>query len=117
MLDLPTVPMLTPASFQADRNSVSRLCAHCAWTVSYTHLRVQQLYLTEKAEALLPRILDVFSRWEEVLTRGFSEEEKAQARDLLSRMYLNAEAEVQQQSSPLIQPEYTNEPAEKRDGQ
>ena len=84
---------------------------------SPTDRRVQQLYLTEKAEALLPRILDVFSRWEEVLTRGFSEEEKAQARDLLSRMYLNAEAEVQQQSSPLTQPEYTNEPAEKRDGQ
>lgn len=84
---------------------------------SPTDRRVQQLYLTEKAEAILPRILDIFSRWEEILTRGFTEEEKAVAKDLLSRMYLNAEAEVQRQPASLPPSECSTEPSEKRDGQ
>lgn len=61
--------------------------------------RVQQLYLTEKAEALLPRIFDVFAKWDEILTRGFTDEERELALNLLTRIYMNAEAEVQRESS------------------
>lgn len=65
--------------------------------------RVQQLYLTDKATELLPRIFEVFSKWEEILTRGFTEQEREQALNLLTRIYMNAEAEIQRETS--VQPE------------
>jgi len=59
--------------------------------------RVQQLYLTEKAEAVLPKIFEVFSQWDAILTRGFTEEEIHIAHDLLERIYINAETELERE--------------------
>ncbi len=56
--------------------------------------RVQQLFPTEKTLALLPQMMEVFSRWEEILTQGFTEEEKKTVQKLLDRIYQNAEAEI-----------------------
>ena len=72
--------------------------------------RVQQLYLTDKATELLPRIFEVFSKWEEILTRGFTEQEREQALNLLTRIYMNAEAEIQRETS--VQPEEIALPAD-----
>lgn len=84
---------------------------------SPTDRRVQQLYLTEKAEAILPRILEVFAKWKDILTSGFTEEEISVAQNLLYRMYCNAEAEVHRQPSSPSPYECGAESAEKRDGQ
>lgn len=62
---------------------------------SPTDRRVQQLYPTEKALEVLPQIREVLRRWDAVLTRGFSEEEREQTLSLLKRMYENAENELQ----------------------
>lgn len=62
---------------------------------SSTDRRVQQLYPTEKTLEALPQIREVFGRWDAVLTRGFSEEEREQALSLLKRIYENAERELQ----------------------
>jgi DNA-binding MarR family transcriptional regulator len=61
---------------------------------SQSDRRVQQLYPTDQTLEALPQILEVFQRWDEVLTRGFSGEEREQALRLLERMYENAEAEL-----------------------
>ena len=61
---------------------------------SPTDRRVQQLYPTEKTMELLPRIRAVLEQWDEILTRGFSGEEREQALSLLRRMYENAENEL-----------------------
>lgn len=61
---------------------------------SPTDRRVQQLYPTEKTMEVLPQIREVFRRWDEVLTRGFSDTEREQALLLLKRIYENAEAEL-----------------------
>ena len=84
---------------------------------SPTDRRVQQLYLTKKAEAILPRILDVFAKWKEILTSGFTQEEISVAQDLLLRMYCNAEAEVHRQPGSLPACESGVMLTEKRDGQ
>lgn len=48
--------------------------------------RVLQLYPTDKALTLLPKILTAFTAWEELLTRELNEEEKEVIAALLSRM-------------------------------
>ncbi len=52
--------------------------------------RVSLVYPTEKAEKILPVIRGVNARWREVITEGFSEEEKAQLLYLTERLYRNA---------------------------
>ena len=87
---------------------ISRLCSRQAISGANRRpndRRVQQLYLTDKATELLPRIFEVFSKWEEILTRGFTEQEREQALNLLTRIYMNAEAEIQRETS--VQPEET----------
>ena len=52
--------------------------------------RVQELYPTEKALALLPEIREILNQWSQILTDGLSEEESAYATDLLAKMMKNA---------------------------
>ena len=66
--------------------------------LSPTDRRVQQLYPTEQTLELLPRMLEVFSEWEKILTQGFTDEEKETVYSLLSRIYENAEAETQREA-------------------
>ena len=58
---------------------------------SPTDRRVQQIYPTEKTDAILPRIIKVFADWEAGMTEGFTPEERKAAHSLLLRMYENAE--------------------------
>ena len=53
--------------------------------VSPTDRRVTQVYLTEKAEKLLPEIWKVNREWSEYLTEGLTEEEQ----ELLTRVLEN----------------------------
>jgi DNA-binding MarR family transcriptional regulator len=55
--------------------------------------RSRRLMLTDKARSLRNEIEGVLRDWEESLTRGMDNEEKEEARDLLSRMAANATAE------------------------
>ena len=48
--------------------------------------RIHHLYLTDTAKALIERLYEVRDRWKNQLTEGFSEQEKAQMEDFLSRM-------------------------------
>ena len=52
--------------------------------------RVQELYPTEKALALLPEIKSILNQWSQILTDGLSEEEADYATDLLAKMMKNA---------------------------
>ena len=52
---------------------------------------VQKLYLTAKAEELLPRIREVFQEWNQILYDGFSDEEILLLSSMLRRLYSNAE--------------------------
>ena len=54
--------------------------------------RVQRVYLTEKAEALLPAIGVSLADWNELITKGFTEEEKETLEALLIRVMENAMA-------------------------
>lgn len=54
--------------------------------------RYYHLYLTEKAKRLAPRIWEARARWAEVLSKGFSEEEKDMIYDYLSKAAQNAAA-------------------------
>lgn len=53
---------------------------------SQSDRRVMELYPTEKAMALLPRIQEVLSDWERYITEGLSGEELALLTQVLSRM-------------------------------
>lgn len=52
--------------------------------------RYYHLYLTDKAKVLAPRIWEARARWAEVLSRGFSEEEKEMIYNLFNRLAENA---------------------------
>lgn len=52
--------------------------------------RYYHLYLTDKAKMLAPRIWEARARWAEVLSRGFSEEEKEMIYNLFNRLAENA---------------------------
>jgi DNA-binding MarR family transcriptional regulator len=52
--------------------------------------RVLRLYLTESAQALLPRINRVMDVWEQVLMEGFAEAERQSLESLLLRLRDNA---------------------------
>lgn len=52
--------------------------------------RTLSVYPTEKAEALLPVMRSVNAEWRETLTKGFSDDEKAQLLALTERLYENA---------------------------
>lgn len=52
--------------------------------------RVSLVYPTEKAEKILPVIRGVNAKWREVITEGFSEEEKELLVSLTERLYKNA---------------------------
>ncbi len=64
--------------------------------------RVQKLYLTAKAEELLPRIREVFEEWNQILYDGFSDEEILLLSSMLRRLYSNAELALghPEQASP-----------------
>lgn len=56
--------------------------------------RVMQVFPTELGKSMLPRIGEVFSDWNAILTEGFSAEEKEQLIGMLERLYANAERAV-----------------------
>ena len=53
--------------------------------------RAYFLYTTEKTNALLPELKQVFKGWTEILIKDFNPEEKKQAFNLLNRMIINSE--------------------------
>ena len=53
--------------------------------------RAYFLYTTEKTQALLPVLKQVFKGWTDILIKDFSENEKEQAFSLLNRMITNSE--------------------------
>lgn len=61
-------------------------------TPSPADKRVMELYPTQKALDLLPRIQSILTCWEECITRDLSEEEKDQISVLLARMKVRAAA-------------------------
>ena len=50
-----------------------------------TDSRAREVYPTEKALAVLPEVREVLRTWNEAITADFTEEEKIQFMDLLSR--------------------------------
>ena len=58
--------------------------------------RVLRLYLTEKAQALLPEIQRITDRWEQLLTRELTESEAQILNILLPRLLTNAQAAVEE---------------------
>jgi len=52
--------------------------------------RAYRLCLTNKAINIRPDIIEILTNWRSTLTKGFTEEEKAQALTLLERMSFNA---------------------------
>lgn len=59
-------------------------------TPSAADKRVLQLYPTEKALALLPRIREVVDQWDGILSQGMTAEELETATRLLEKMRRNA---------------------------
>lgn len=53
--------------------------------------RAYFLYTTEKTQRLLPELKKVFKGWTDILTMGFTPDEKEQAFSLLHRMIENSE--------------------------
>ena len=58
--------------------------------------RVLRLYLTEKAQALLPEIQRITDRWEQLLTRELTESEAQLLNILLPRLLTNAQTAVEE---------------------
>lgn len=65
-------------------------------TPSAADKRVLELYPTEKALALLPRIQEILLCWESCITDGLTEEEKDQLSTLLSKMKTRAAAYMEE---------------------
>lgn len=57
--------------------------------------RVKRLYLTEKGAPLIEPLAEMRREWFDAVTRGFTDEEKAQTGALLERLAGNARAYVQ----------------------
>lgn len=83
--------------FQLDKGSTSALIKSLEkndfiYREQDTHdKRAYFLYATEKTQALLPMLKEVFRGWTEILTSGFEPKEKEQAFSLLNRMISNSE--------------------------
>ena len=58
--------------------------------------RVLRLYLTEKAQALLPEIQRITDRWDQLLTRELTESEAQILNILLPRLLTNAQTAVEE---------------------
>lgn len=52
--------------------------------------RAYRIFLTDKGRSILPMLKQAARRWSDILTAGFSAEEKRLVNDLLSRMSENA---------------------------
>ena len=61
--------------------------------------RALQVYPTQKALELLPRLREINATWHTVLTKGFSDEETAQFEALLIRALRNARSAVDGESA------------------
>lgn len=62
--------------------------------------RVKRLYATDKAEELMSEIRKMRGEWLEIITEGFTEEEKCQLGGLLSRIADNACAHLEKNYHP-----------------
>lgn len=58
--------------------------------------RVMQVFPTEEALALQPRILEIFADWNGILTKGLDESRQQELLTLLEQLYHNAEAAVKE---------------------
>ena len=67
--------------------------------------RVKRLYLTEKGEPLIGPLAEMRREWFEAVTRGFTEEEKAQTGALLERLAGNARDYIQAMQDKGERPE------------
>jgi len=82
--------------FQLDKGSTSALIKSLEQngfiyrTQDNLDKRAHFLYTTDKTNALLPELKQVFKGWTEILTKDFDPEEKEQAFTLLNRMIDNS---------------------------
>lgn len=80
----------------ADKSSIARQVATLEEDGFITRVpcredkRIMELYPTEKAMELLPRIQEILEYWETLLTQDFSEEEIRLLHGMLSRMKTRA---------------------------
>lgn len=81
---------VTRALEQLKTQGFIKKCENCEDKRSF------QLYPTEKAKAAYPKIIDAEEKWAQILTMGFSEQEKEQVQQLLRRMGENAVKEIQE---------------------
>ena len=56
--------------------------------------RAYRIFLTEKARDIMPALVQTISSWTDILTSGFTPEEKKSIEDLLSRMSENARSHL-----------------------
>ena len=59
--------------------------------------RVSLVFPTDKATAIIPVIHDINAKWREVITEGFTEEEKSVLLSLTDRLYGNAVKYMEEQ--------------------
>ena len=71
--------------------------------------RVMQVFPTELGKSMLPRVGEVFGEWNEILTEGFTDEEKELLISMLERLYANAERAV----SPIADTDEKNREGKK----
>ncbi|EJO5348690.1 winged helix DNA-binding protein [Clostridium botulinum] len=58
-------------------------------TINSKDARAYKLYLTEKAKAIVPGVIESLDGWVHIITNGLTEEEKETAECLLQNMYMN----------------------------
>lgn len=61
--------------------------------------RAYRIFLTEKGRGILPMLKETIRQWSDILTAGFSAEEKRAANDLLLRMSENARNHLRNKAS------------------
>lgn len=61
--------------------------------------RAYQIFLTDRGRSVMPTLKKTVYRWTDILTAGFTEEEKQSVNDLLFRMSENARNHVIEQAS------------------
>ncbi|SMO72999.1 MarR family winged helix-turn-helix transcriptional regulator [Melghirimyces algeriensis] len=66
---------------------------------SQTDRRQNVVFLTEKAHGIKAEVMDKFSRWTEILTKDFSQEETEIILQLLHKMAHNAMEHIQQKEN------------------
>lgn len=85
-----------------NKSSVARRLAHlekCGYvtrTPDENDRRVLLVSPTEKALALLPLLREMSREWNEIITRGFTEEEINVFSELVARAYANAQQKVKE---------------------